>query len=77
MDEQTRLITRKLNQLEVGMVRIQGALAGFAQVLQQTAAGRVDCAQCKNDITSMKTCAVEDCVCGFPATLPEEDPPEE
>ena len=74
MNEEIRVLTRKLNQLEVGMVRVQSALAGFAQVLQQTSQGRVDCAQCSNDITSMTTCAVEDCPCGFPATL-EESPP--
>ena len=73
MNEEIRILTRKINQLEVGMVRVQSALAGFAQVLQQTAGGRVDCAQCSNDITSMTTCAVEECPCGFPATLPEPE----
>ena len=71
MNEEIRIMTRKLNQLEVGMVRVQSALAGFAQVLQHFSGGRVDCAQCSKDITSMTTCAVEECPCGFPATLPE------
>lgn len=73
MNEETRVLTRKINQLEVGMVRVQAALSGFAQVLQQTAGGAVNCAVCENDITSMKTCAVDDCPCGFPAAIEGED----
>ena len=75
MNEEIRILTRKINQLEVGMMRVQSALAGFTQVLAQASTGRVNCAVCENDITTMATCAVEECPCGFPDTLPEPDAP--
>ena len=71
MNEEMRALTRRVTGLEVAVARLQGALGGFSQVLQQTASGRVDCAKCENDITGMTTCAVEECPCGFPDTIEE------
>lgn len=71
MTEEMRALTHRVTGLEVAVARMQGALGGISQVLQQTAAGPVTCAKCENDITGMSTCAIEDCPCGFPATIEE------
>lgn len=73
MTEEMRALTRRVTGIEVATTRLQAAMAGFGQVLQQAASGAVNCGKCENDITGMATCAVEDCPCGFPATI-EESP---
>jgi len=71
MNEEMRALTRRVTGIEVATTRLQAAMAGFSQVLQQANAGAVNCAKCENDISSMKTCAVEECPCGFSDKIEE------
>ncbi len=66
-----RKLTRRVAALEGAVAKLQRAVGGMAEVVNQARQVPIECVKCGNDYTTMKTCPVEDCPCGMPVWLEE------
>jgi hypothetical protein len=72
-NEELRVLKRRVASLEIAHGRFNQVMAGFAQVLDLASKAKEECGECGNDSSAMKTCAVEECPCGLPATIEEQE----
>ena len=68
-----KLLLRRVATLEVAVARLQQAMGGMMNVMAAASEAGVECDECGNDFTAMKTCAVENCPCGVPFELEEKE----
>ncbi len=66
-----RKLTRRVAALEGAVAKLQRAVGGMAEAIALARKVTVECNECGNDMTAMKTCSREDCPCGLPLELEE------